>query len=30
MYAVLGFGGFLSMGEEYHPMLWALLDYDED
>jgi sporulation protein YlmC with PRC-barrel domain len=29
MYAVLGFGGFLGMGEKYHPIPWALLDYDE-
>lgn len=30
MYAVLGFGGFLGMGEKYHPMPWSLLDYNED
>lgn len=30
MYAVVGFGGFLGMGEKYHPMPWASLDYDED
>jgi len=29
MYAVVGFGGFLGMGEKYHPMPWAALDYDE-
>ncbi|HEY4365645.1 MAG TPA: PRC-barrel domain-containing protein [Steroidobacteraceae bacterium] len=29
MYAVVGFGGFLGMGEKYHPMPWASLDYDE-
>ncbi len=28
MYAVLGFGGFLGIGEKYHPMPWASLDYD--
>ena len=30
MYAVLGFGGFLGIGEKYHPMPWSTLDYDED
>ena len=29
MYAVVGFGGFLGMGEKFHPMPWASLDYDE-
>ncbi len=29
MYAVLGFGGFLGIGEKYHPMPWSNLDYDE-
>jgi sporulation protein YlmC with PRC-barrel domain len=28
MYAVLGFGGFLGIGEKYHPMPWSNLDYD--
>jgi sporulation protein YlmC with PRC-barrel domain len=27
MYAVLGFGGFLGMGEKYHPIPWGSLDY---
>ncbi|WP_345939988.1 PRC-barrel domain-containing protein [Limimaricola hongkongensis] len=27
-YAVMGFGGFLGMGEEHHPIPWAKLDYD--
>jgi hypothetical protein len=27
-YAVLSFGGFLGMGEEYFPMPWAALKYD--
>jgi hypothetical protein len=27
-YAVVSFGGFLGMGEDYHPMPWAKLDYD--
>ena len=30
MFAVLGFGGFLGIGEKYHPVPWSLLDYDED
>mgnify|MGYP000201889584 CR=1 FL=1 len=29
MFAVVGFGGFLSIGEKYHPIPWASLDYDE-
>ena len=27
-YAVLSFGGFLGIGERYHPLPWSLLDYD--
>ena len=27
-YAVVSFGGFLGMGEDYYPMPWAKLDYD--
>jgi hypothetical protein len=27
-YAVVSFGGFLGMGEEYYPMPWSKLDYD--
>lgn len=30
MFAVVSFGGFLGIGEKYHPMPWALLDYNED
>ncbi|TIU61853.1 MAG: PRC-barrel domain containing protein, partial [Mesorhizobium sp.] len=30
MFAVIGFGGFLGMGEKYHAIPWATLDYDED
>ncbi len=30
MFAVVSFGGFLGMGEKYHPMPWSMLDYDED
>lgn len=28
-YAVMRFGGFLGMGERYHPLPWAVLKYDE-
>jgi hypothetical protein len=28
-YAVMSFGGFLGMGESYHPLPWNALDYDE-
>ena len=28
-YAVMSFGGFLGMGESYHPLPWEKLDYDE-
>ena len=27
-YAVVSFGGFLGMGENYYPMPWPKLDYD--
>ena len=27
-YAVVSFGGFLGMGEEYFPMPWSVLKYD--
>ena len=27
-YAVMSFGGFLGMGESYHPLPWAILKYD--
>jgi sporulation protein YlmC with PRC-barrel domain len=29
-YAVLSFGGFLGIGEKYHPLPWNVLTYDED
>jgi sporulation protein YlmC with PRC-barrel domain len=29
MFAVLGFGGMLGMGEKYHPIPWSVLDYDQ-
>ncbi len=28
-YAVMSFGGFLGMGENYHPLPWDVLHYDE-
>ncbi|MFK8250752.1 PRC-barrel domain-containing protein [Ancylobacter terrae] len=28
-YAVMGFGGFLGFGEDYYPLPWSLLKYDE-
>jgi hypothetical protein len=28
-YAVMSFGGFLGMGQSYHPLPWEVLDYDE-
>lgn len=30
MFAVIGFGGFLGMGEKYHAVPWSTLDYDPD
>ena len=27
-YAVMSFGGFLGLGESYHPLPWKVLDYD--
>jgi sporulation protein YlmC with PRC-barrel domain len=30
MFAVVSFGGFLGMGEKYHPLPWTTLDYDKD
>ncbi len=29
-YAVMSFGGFLGMGEKYHPLPWDQLTYRED
>ena len=29
-YAVMSFGGFLGLGERYHPLPWDALTYDED
>ena len=28
-YAVMSFGGFLGMGQSYHPLPWQVLSYDE-
>jgi sporulation protein YlmC with PRC-barrel domain len=28
MFAVIGFGGFLGIGEKFHAVPWAVLDYD--
>lgn len=28
MFAVIGFGGFLGIGEKYHAIPWSSLDYD--
>ena len=30
MFAVIGFGGFLGIGEKYHAMPWSVLDYDPE
>lgn len=29
-FAIMSFGGFLGMGEKYHPLPWQSLTYDED
>ena len=29
-YAVMSFGGFLGMGEDYHPLPWSVLTYDTE
>ena len=29
LFAALGFGGFLGMGEKYAPVPWSVLDYNE-
>jgi sporulation protein YlmC with PRC-barrel domain len=29
-YALVSFGGFLGIGEKYHPLPWHVLTYDED
>jgi sporulation protein YlmC with PRC-barrel domain len=30
MFAALGFGGFLGMGEKFHPIPWSILTYSKD
>jgi sporulation protein YlmC with PRC-barrel domain len=30
MFAALGFGGVMGMGEKYYPVPWSMLDYRED
>jgi hypothetical protein len=30
IYGVMSFGGFLGIGERFHPVPWQLLDYDRD
>lgn len=30
VYAIMSFGGFLGIGERFHPVPWTLLDYDAD
>jgi len=30
LFAVVGFAGFLKLGEKFHPLPWAVLNYDED
>ncbi|MHB1205142.1 MAG: PRC-barrel domain-containing protein [Rhodospirillaceae bacterium] len=30
MFAALGFGGFLGMGEKYAPVPWSVLNYSEE
>ena len=27
-YAIMSFGGFLGMGNQYHPLPWSILKYD--
>ena len=29
IYAVMSFGGFLGIGEKYHPLPWSTLNYDD-
>lgn len=29
-YAIMSFGGFLGLGEEYYPVPWSMLHYDAD
>jgi len=29
VFAIVGFGGFLGMGEKYHPIPWSALKFDD-
>lgn len=29
-YAIMSFGGFLGIGEKFHPLPWSLLEYDTE
>lgn len=30
VYAIMSFGGFLGIGEKFHPLPWSVLDYDSE
>lgn len=30
VYAIMSFGGFLGIGEKFHPLPWSMLDFDPD
>lgn len=30
LFTVVGFGGVLKIGEKFHPLPWAVLNYDEE
>jgi sporulation protein YlmC with PRC-barrel domain len=30
VYGIMSFGGFLGIGEKFHPIPWSLLDYDPE
>jgi hypothetical protein len=30
VYAIMAFGGFLGIGNQYHPLPWSILHYDPD
>lgn len=30
IYAIMSFGGFLGIGEKFHPLPWSILDYDPE
>lgn len=30
MFVIVGFGGFLGVGEKYHPLPWGILKYSKD